>query len=87
MFNSFFVKIVLFYQISSKVLGFLNPLQIFAQLYLIDELGRVAQWDSALHSELEGSCFESHCCTWQGFGTQPYFTAPGNLWVELEIAL
>ena len=34
-----------FFQISSMVLGLLDQLQIFSQLYLIELLGRLARFD------------------------------------------
>lgn len=37
-------------------------------------------------SELERSRFELNWCAQQGFGSQPFHEAPGNLWIKLAIA-
>lgn len=50
-------------------------------------LGIVAKWDSALHSEWDGSWFESHWCTQPSTGSQPRYEAPSNLQGKLWIAL
>ena len=47
----------------------------------------MAQWDSILNSESEGSQLESHWYARLGFGTQPHYEATGDLQVELETLL
>ena len=46
---------------------------------------KVAQWDSVLHLEWEGSQFKSSWKAQSGIGTQHHYKAPGNLWVKSEV--
>ena len=55
-------------------------------MFLIN-FGRLAEWDSTLHSESERSLFKSHLHAWADFGTQPCYEATSDLWDELEIAM
>ena len=48
---------------------------------------RVPQWDSAEHSESEGSRFKFHNCTWLCIGIQPCYEVSSDLWVVLETVL
>ena len=44
-------------------------------------------WDSSLHSELEGSQFQSNWYARPGFTTQPHYEDYGDLRLELELTL